>query len=169
MSRVNAPPSPALRGRVVSLHLHPAEPGGPLRSVQTIGAIQARGILQDARYFGRISRHTDQPTRRQVSLIERERLAEHAAALGLPSLPAGAARANIETLGLDLLACMGQQVRIGGAILLFHEPRVPCEKMDAVCAGLCELMKNNRQGVLAEVVRSGQIRVGDAIVPLQSD
>ena len=35
--------------------------------------------------------------------------------------------------------------------------------MDGVCAGLRELMKNNRQGVLAEVVRSGSIRVGDCI------
>jgi hypothetical protein len=35
--------------------------------------------------------------------------------------------------------------------------------MDAICAGLRELMKNNRQGVLAEAVRSGTIKVGDCI------
>jgi len=35
--------------------------------------------------------------------------------------------------------------------------------MDEVCAGLRELMKNRRQGVLAQVVKSGRIEVGDTI------
>jgi len=39
--------------------------------------------------------------------------------------------------------------------------------MDALCQGLRELMMNNRQGVMAQVVRSGKIRVGDSIVVRQ--
>jgi MOSC domain-containing protein YiiM len=35
--------------------------------------------------------------------------------------------------------------------------------MNALCPGLRERMENNRQGVLAQVVRSGTIRVGDPI------
>jgi MOSC domain-containing protein YiiM len=35
--------------------------------------------------------------------------------------------------------------------------------MDAICQGLRELMMNNRQGVLAQVIRSGKIQVGDRI------
>jgi hypothetical protein len=35
--------------------------------------------------------------------------------------------------------------------------------MDAICQGLRERMMNSRQGVLAEVRRSGRIRVGDRI------
>jgi len=36
--------------------------------------------------------------------------------------------------------------------------------MDALCQGLRARMMNQRQGVLAEVVRSGKIRVGDAVL-----
>ena len=65
---------------------------------------------------------------------------------------------------IDLVACVGQVLQIGDAALLVFEPRMPCEKMNAICAGLRERMKNNRQGVLAEVLRSGKIRVGDAVI-----
>ena len=162
--QMNAQPSPALPGRVASLHLHPAEPGAPLQSVPAIDVVAGKGVRNDPRYFERISRGTGQPTRRQVSLMEREQIAAHATALGLESIPPGAVRANIETTGIDLVALVGREVRVGGSILLFYEPRLPCEKMDALCAGLRELMKDNRQGVMAEVVRSGTIRVGDSIL-----
>jgi MOSC domain-containing protein YiiM len=35
--------------------------------------------------------------------------------------------------------------------------------MDAICKGLRERMLEDRQGVLAEVRRSGKVRVGDQI------
>ena len=160
---MNALPSPAPLGHVASLHLHPAEPGTPLQAVEAVEVTADQGILGDARYFGRLSSHTGQPSRRQVSLIEREQIAEHAAALRLPAIPPGAVRSNIETIGINLLSLLGCEVEIGGAVLRFYAPRDPCAKMDALCAGLRALMMNNRQGVLAEVVRSGTIRIGDAI------
>jgi len=150
-------------GRVASLHLHPLEPGTPLQNAESIDVIEAKGIFGEPRYFGRVSRETGQPSRRQVSLIEREQIADHAAALGLKSIPPGAVRSNIETSGIDLVALVGQQIEIGEAILLLYSPRDPCAKMDAVCKGLRERMMNHRQGVMAEIVRSGKIRVGDAL------
>jgi MOSC domain-containing protein YiiM len=161
---MNAAPSPALLGQVASLHLHPAEAGTPLHGVEGVEVIEAKGIVGDNRYFGRLSRDSGQPTRRQVSLIEREQITEHAAALGLQGIPAGAVRSNIETFGVNLIALIGRQVQIGDAVLFLHAPRDPCAKMDAICQGLRALMMNQRQGVLAEVVRSGKIRVGDAIL-----
>ena len=151
-------------GRVASLHLHPIEPGEPLTSVPAVGVVEGKGIQGEPRYFGRISRHTGKPTLRQVSLIEREQIAEHATALGLMTIPPGAVRANIETEGIDLVVLKGQEVEIGGAILLLYEPRDPCSRMDAICQGLRELMMNDRQGMMAEVVRSGTIKVGDTII-----
>ncbi len=162
---MNTANSPALPGCVASLHLHPAEPGTPLQAVEGIELVADRGIQGDLRYFGRVSSHTGQPTRRPVSLIEREQIAEHATALGLTVIPAGAVRSNIETTGIDLIALLGREVEIGSTILLLHSPREPCAKMDAICQGLRARMMNNRQGVLAQVVRSGTIRVGDAIRP----
>lgn len=125
--------------------------------------VAGKGILDEPRYFGRVSSRTGLPVRRQLSLIERERIAEHAVTLGLSEIAPGAVRANVETTGVNLVALVGREVRIGEAILFFYEARMPCEKMDAVCAGLRELMLNNRQGVIAEVRRGGKVRVGDSI------
>jgi MOSC domain-containing protein YiiM len=161
---MKAAPSPAPLGCVASLHLHPAEAGTPLQGVEGVEVVEAKGIVGDNRYFGRLSRDSGQPTRRQVSLIEREQIAEHAAALGLQGIPPGAVRSNIETLGVNLIALIGRQVQIGDAVLFLHAPRDPCAKMDAICQGLRARMMNQRQGVLAEVVRSGKVRVGDAIL-----
>ena len=158
--------SPALPGRVASLHLHPSEPGAPLQSVDSIELIESKGILGEPRYFGRVSRETGAPTRRQVTLIEREQIAEHAVALGLETIPPGAVRSNIETTGINLVSLIGQEVQVGEAILFLYAPREPCAKMDAVCQGLRQRMMQSRQGVLAEVRRSGKVRAGDPICRL---
>ncbi len=150
-------------GVVASLHVHPSDPSEPLRVMECLNLVAGKGILEDGRYFGRTNTRTGQPNLRQVTLIEREQIAEHAAALGLPGLPPGAVRSNIETTGVDLQSLVGQEVEVGQARLRFHAPRTPCAKMDALCSGLRELMLNHRQGVVAEVVHSGAIRVGDPI------
>jgi len=150
-------------GHVASLHLHPLKAGDPLQSVEVIEVIEARGILDEPRYFGRLSRKTGQLSKRQVTLIEREQIGQHAGALGLSSIPPGAVRSNIETLGINLVALIGFEIEIGEAVLSLYAPRDPCSKMDAICQGLRELMTENRQGVLATVVQSGKIRIGDLV------
>jgi len=137
-----------------------------LKSINFMEVVAGKGILNNPRYFDRMSRTTNQPSPRQVSLIEREQIAEHAAALGLESISPGAVRANIETQGVNLITLMGQQIQIGEAVLLLYEPRMPCSKMDAICAGLRALMADNRQGVMAQVIQSGRICVGDRIRPV---
>jgi MOSC domain-containing protein YiiM len=150
-------------GRVASLHLHPEKAGDALRSVEQIELVEQKGIRGNARKFGVISRSTGQPSKRQVTLIEREQISEHAASLGLETISPGAVRSNIETLGINLIELIGREVRIGEATLLFYEARTPCEKMDRVCDGLRTLMEDRKQGVLAQVVRGGLVRVGDSI------
>ena len=157
--------SPALPGRVASLHLHPNEPGAALQSVDAIELVEAKGILGEPRYFGRLRPDTGTPNRRQVSIIEREQVSEHATALGLKSIAPGMVRSNIETTGIDLIALIGCEVEIGEALLFLYAPRDPCAKMDAICQGLRERMMNKRQGVMAEIRRSGKIRVGDEVLP----
>ena len=156
------PQAPAV-GRVTSLHLHPAEPGTVLASVLEVEAVADQGLRGDVRYFGRLSGETGLPTKRQVSLIEREQVAAHAAALGLTGIAPGAVRSNIETSGVDLVPLVGREIEVGEAVLFLNAPRDPCAKMDALCQGLRQLMMEHRQGVLASVVRSGRIRVGDPI------
>ena len=160
--------SAELVGRVASLHLHTDAPGSTLQTVESVELVEAKGIRDDKRYFGRVSRETGRPSRRQVTLIEREQIAEHAAGLAVNSIPPGAVRANIETSGIDLINLIGSEVSIGEAVLLLYAPRDPCAKMDLICQGLRERMLNQRQGVLAEVRRSGRVRVGDKILPIDS-
>ena len=160
---MNNHPIPCQAGRVASLHLHPSIAGEPLVAVDEVKFVEAKGIEGDLRYFGKISRSSGAPTRRQVTLMERERIAEHAQALGLKTIPAGAVRANVETRDIDLVALLGREIEIGEARLLLYAPRDPCQKMDALCRGLRERMLNQRQGVLAQVRRSGNVRIGDRI------
>ena len=145
------------------MRIHPAKPGAPLTAVESMEVIAGKGISGNLRYFDRISKSTGMPSRRQISLIEREQIAEHAATLGLQKIAPGLVRANIETEGVNLISLIGQQIQIGTTILDLYAPRDPCSKMDAICQGLRELMLENRQGVMAEVVRSGRIQVGDPI------
>src|SRR5216684_643385 len=166
MNQINDTTNLASTARVASLHLHPPGPGAPLESVEAVELVEAKGIQADARYFGRVSRDTGKPARRQVTLMEREQIAEHAGGLGLGSITPGAVRSNIETTGIDLVSLVGQEVAIGEAVLFLYAPRDPCEKMDVICKGLRERMLHNRQGVLAEVRRSGKVRVGDPITVL---
>ena len=160
---MKADPSPALSGRVASLHLHPSESGTPLQSVEAIEVVEGKGIRNEPRYFARLSRQTGEPSRRQVSLIEREQIAEHAVTLGLQTIAPGAVRANVETTGMNLVAMIGHEVEIGDAVLFLYEARDPCSQMDAICQGLRELMMDQKQGVMAEVRRGGAIRVGDKV------
>jgi len=133
---MNIPASPEIISRVASLHLHPQEPHAVMQTAQQIEVIEANGILNEPRYFGRKSRDSGEPSKRQVTLMEREQIAEHAAALGLESIPAGAVRSNIETTGIDLISLIGKEVEIGEAVLLLYGARDPCEQMDAICQGI---------------------------------
>lgn len=163
LTKMSLSPSHQSVGSVASLHLHPQEPGARMQEVREVEVIASKGIRDEPRYFGRMSRDSGQPSKRQVTLMEQEQIAEHAAALGLQSIVPGAVRSNIETSGIDLIAFIGKEIEIGEAVLFLYAPRDPCAKMDAICQGLRELMMNHRQGVLAQVIRSGRIQVGDPI------
>jgi MOSC domain-containing protein YiiM len=153
-------------GRVASLHLHPQKAGEPMLPVNSIAIETNAGIVGNSRYWQRRSRSTGKPTNRQVSLIEREQIAEHANALGLPTIESGLVRSNIETEGIDLIALMNRNIRIGEATLYIATTRDPCHKMNKIAPGLRERMIDNKQGVLASVIQSGTIKIGDHIQSL---
>jgi MOSC domain-containing protein YiiM len=155
-------------GTVASLHLHPFVAGEALQSVDEVQAEAGKGLVGDTRVFGR-KNQKGEPSRRQVSLIAREEIARHAAALDVREIQSGAVRSNIETTGIDLIKFVGCKMEVGEAVLLFYEARTPCWKMDRIAPGLQAMMSQGRQGVLAEVLQSGRIRAGDAIRPLNKD
>ena len=147
--------------------MHPPVAGEPMLPADSIAVETDAGIVGNTRYWKRLSHASDQPTQRQVSMIEREQIAEHASALGLPGIAAGQVRSNIETEGINLVPLAGRDIRVGGAILHIATPRDPCHKMDEIAPGLRERMTNDKQGILAVVVQSGTIKNGDVIQPIE--
>jgi len=150
-----------LTGRVASLHLHPAKGGNDMLPVEELVLEEGKGIVGNGRYYNRQTH--GQPSKRQVSLIEREQLAEHANTLGIDRIAPGQARSNIETEGIDLVRFVGKRLQIGEARIYVTVARDPCSKMDLICEGLRKLMDNSKQGVLAQVVKSGRVKPGDSI------
>ena len=155
------------RGTVVALHVHPDDKALPCVEQAVLHLVAEQGIVEDKRYFARKDRQ-GRPAKRQVTLIEGEQLVAHAEALGLGSLTNAEARSNIETAGIELVPLIGRRVRVGGAVLEFVEPRTPCQRMDDICQGLKEMMEHGRQGVVARVVESGEVRPGDPVEPVES-
>ena len=149
-------------GRVESLHLHSSTGRQEMLTVDRVELVESKGILGESRYFGRVSAD-GQPNKRQLSIIEREQIAGHATQCGLPGIPPGVVRSNIETSGIELGRYMDRDVQIGEAVVHFHSPRTPCEQMNAICQGLKEMMENGKQGVMATIVRSGAVKVGDPV------
>jgi MOSC domain-containing protein YiiM len=149
-------------GVVASLHVHSTRSAESMVDVTALTLVAEKGIQEDKRYFDRLDR-AGRPKRRQVSLIEREQISAHADELNLPEISPGAVRANIETTGISLIKCIGKEVQIGEAVIRVYEARTPCSQMDVIATGLRELMENSRQGVLAMVIQSGAVRIGDEI------
>jgi len=157
MQKETSREQPNILGKVASLHLHSALPGERMQDVFTMELVAGKGIAGNRRYFSR-------PTRRQVTLIEREQLAEHAAMLDLDEIAPGRVRSNIETTGVWFRDLIGKHIQIGASAVLFlYEARIPCHKMEAIAPGMRRLMENGRQGVLAQVVVSGVVQIGDTI------
>ncbi len=150
-------------GCVASLHIHPPNAGEPMLSVDSMALETNAGIVGNTRYWQRQSPSTGKPNCRQISLIEREQIEKHANSLGLPSIEAGLVRSNIETEGIDLVTLVNCKISIGETTLYIAATRDPCHKMDKITLGLREMMMDNKQGVLARVVQSGKIKIGDAI------
>ena len=63
---------------------------------------------------------------------------------------------------IDLIGC---NIKIGkSAVVNIYKARVPCKRMDEIYKGLQKITKNEKLGVIAEIVVSGEISVGDKIV-----
>ena len=96
-------------------------------------------------------------TARQVLLMDEETLDKF-------GLTRGQVRENITTAGIDLHSLEeGQQVALGDeAIVEITGYCTPCSRMDEIRDGLQSALHEQR-GMLATVIRSGQIGVGSSV------
>ena len=102
-------------------------------------------------------------SRRQVTLIERERWESYQRALGLDIAPSGR-RANLMVSGITLARTRGRVLRVGAVRLAIGGETTPCERMEEVAPGLRDLMRPNwGGGAYAQVLDDGIVTVGDAV------
>ncbi len=80
---------------------------------------------------------------------------------------------NFTTQGLlEHEVCVGDKLRIGGALIQVTQPRVPCYKL-ANKLGIPgfdkTFLKANRSGFYAQVLEEGQVEAGDSIKHISRD
>jgi MOSC domain-containing protein YiiM len=98
-------------------------------------------------------------SKRQVYLIDEGTLESVA-------LEPGDLNENLTIRGMDVnMIPEGQRVRIGGALLEVTGPCTVCGELENVRPGLKEALRG-RRGVLARVLETGTVRIGDTLTLL---
>ena len=120
----------------------------PMAPAATLTFIAGMGIDND--------HHAKPRSSRQVLLMAEE----NCDAFGLAP---GEVRENIVTRGLDLQSLApGTTLEIGTAALEITKDCEPCAFIDSLRPGL-RAKRAGRRGMLARVVRSGEMKVGDTV------
>jgi MOSC domain-containing protein YiiM len=127
---------------------------GPKRKEAMVPSLSLR-LIEDLGVEG--DHHARPRSSRQVLLMAEENC-------GAFGLSPGEVRENIVTRGLDLQnLAAGTQLEIGAAALEITKDCEPCSFIDGLRPGLRARMER-RRGMLARVLRGGEIRVGDEIL-----
>lgn len=103
------------------------------------------------------------PGDRQVTVISAEVWRQVCKEVGT-EIPWTTRRANLLVEGLELPKQSGGEICIGDVTLRVMRETDPCSRMEEQCAGLkAALQPDWRGGVCCRVLRSGAVRVGDAV------
>ena len=145
-------------------------------NVLTIRLVAGLGVEGDAHYGDKVQhvfqarKNPDAPNLRQVHLIHEE-LFDELRTGGFQVRP-GDIGENVTTRGVGLLTLpTGTRLQVGNAVIEITGLRNPCRQIDAFAKGLTAAVLGRdaqgqlirKAGVMAIVVKSGDIRVGDAI------
>lgn len=127
----------------------------------------------DSRTLQLYPRGTEIANVRQLSLLSQEELADVAAALAIPALPASWLGANMLVSGIADLTRLPPSTRLqfpSGAVLAVDMENYPCCQVAAVIARTYPVAAvqfvtaaMHKRGVTAWVERAGPVCVGDAI------
>ena len=143
----------AQRGKVLAVNISD-EKGTKKTNVQKCSLLKDFGLKGDA--------HAG-PWHRQVSLLANESI-EKMRGMGL-NVGYGDFAENITTEGVDLVhLAIGTEIRIGNSILLrVTQIGKECHERCAIYyqAGDCVMP---REGIFAEVLNEGEVKVGDEII-----
>jgi MOSC domain-containing protein YiiM len=140
--------------------------GEPMHAVKQAMAIEQRGLDGD-RYCNNTGfwKATDSCP---VTLISTHDLT-HAMRRCDIELSNGVHRRNLVITGLKTRRLEGKQFRIGDALFEYKRPRPPCGYLDRLAGrGLAKAM-GKQAGICLQVIKGGQLCVGDPVVLLDKD
>ena len=145
-----------MSGSIVSIQLCVGH-RDPMKTVESASMRSGFGIEGDRHAVSEGLR-----TARQVLLIDEETLERF-------GLSRGEVRENVTTSGIDLHSLQpGQHIALGDeAVVEITGHCAPCGRMDEIRDGLRETLEGQR-GMLATVLRSGQIAVGQPVSVMES-
>jgi MOSC domain-containing protein YiiM len=152
--------------RVEAIHLAP-DRGRPTRSVASVRAVPGVGLEGDryARGRGTWGRRGARGPGRDLTLIEAEEVERLALDFGIELAP-GESRRNVTTRGVRLNELIGRRFRIGEVLCEGVRLCEPCTYLEDVTGKPLREPLLHRAGLRADIVTSGTIAVGDAIVDL---
>jgi MOSC domain-containing protein YiiM len=121
-------------------------------------AVAGKGLVGD-RYAGGSGK-------RGITLIQAEHLPVIAALAGQAQVAPALLRRNLVVSGVPVIALKGRRFRIGEVLLEGIDSCDPCSRMEAALgAGGYNAMRGHG-GLCARILEGGQLRLGDAVVPL---
>ncbi len=155
--------SDQLRGRVEHIHIAEVE-GGLVRALASVEAVAGVGLAGD-RYAKGAGFWPDDGESRDLTLIEAEAI-DDLAAHGI-TLEPGESRRNITTRGIRLNELVGKDFTIGGVRARGTDLCEPCMHLVALTGKPVIKPLVHRGGLRADLLTSGPISVGDAIVAVR--
>lgn len=150
-----------MQGVVEAIYVAPTG-AAPMDAVEEIEAVAGGGIQGDRYMTGK--GYWSALDECQVTLIEGEIL-DRIAAETNTRVTQGEHRRNIVTRGIRLYELKGKQFSVGEAVFEFDRPRPPCAYIQSITQpGMTRALLGTNGGICARVVKSGVIRVKDAII-----
>lgn len=148
-------------GKIEWIGLRP-ERGADLVRVDRTLAVKGKGLEGD-HYAG------GPEGKRQVTLIQSEHLRMVGEILGSGEIDPGLARRNIVVSGINLLALHERHFKIGEAELYCTGYCHPCSRMEAnLGEGGYNAMRGHG-GITCQIVKGGEIALGDRVTLLPED
>src|SRR5438128_4567563 len=134
----------------------------PLQAVDSVEARAGQGLVGD-RYFLQKGTFTKPgQADREVTLIESEALEALAREAEVVLSPAQARR-NLLTRGVPLNHLVGQEFRVGAAVLRGIRLCEPCGHLESLTVKGVKNGLVHRGGLRAQILRGGMLRTGDSI------
>lgn len=151
----------ASTGTVEAIHIA-RESGEPVEPVDSVEAVAETGLRGD-RYFDEEGTFSD-GTPRGITLIEAEAIEAAASDYGV-DVSDGRHRRNVTTRGVALNHLVGEEFRVGEAVCRGVELCEPCSYLEGLTDDGVERSLVHRGGLRATIVESGDLSVGDDVVP----